>query len=364
MDMKPLAAERARSSRALKFWIFALFAAIVFLLAKIPLVAEYVFARGITRGLSWFINGITNFLPFSLYECAAVLLVLGAAALLAGSVYLLSKKRFARFRTWMYRTGLALLAVLLAFGVLYSPLYSRGSAFTALGLSETELTEEKVVAAAEYYVDRLNTLASRADRDEEGNILPTKTFGELAREVNSEFRSFKGGYFASFEVRPKAVALSVPMSYLGITGIYFPFFAEANVNVNIPAYELPFTMAHEIAHAKGVSSESEANLTAYVLCICADDAYLNYSGLMRAVSNLLNALPDEEYERLRGLLSPEVLQEYRNANEHYAKYEGAIDTISTFFNDLFLKSNGIASGTRNYGETTQGLVALYERLAG
>ena len=42
-------------------------------------------------------------------------------------------------------------------------------------------------------------------------------------------------------------------SYLGITGIYFPFYAEANVNVNIPVNELPTTMAHEMAHAKGVS---------------------------------------------------------------------------------------------------------------
>ena len=152
------------------------------------------------------------------------------------------------------------------------------------------------------------------------------------------------------------------MSYLGITGIYFPFFAESNVNMNIPAFELPNTMAHEMAHAKGVSRENEANIISYTLCIRSDDAYLNYSGLMRAAANLINALPKEEAKTLRERLAPEILQEYRNENEHYEKYEGLLDRISSLFNNLFLKANGVQSGTRSYGETTRSLVALYEQL--
>ena len=83
---------------------------------------------------------------------------------------------------------------------------------------------------------------------------------------------------------------------------------------------------------------------------------------MSAVSVLLNALPEEEYTVLRGKLDDAVLQEYRNASAHYAKYEGAIQEISEFFNDLFLKSNGVSSGIRSYGQTTQCLVSLYLQL--
>lgn len=83
---------------------------------------------------------------------------------------------------------------------------------------------------------------------------------------------------------------------------------------------------------------------------------------MRAAANLINALPKEEAKTLRERLAPEILQEYRNENEHYEKYEGLLDRISSLFNNLFLKANGVQSGTRSYGETTRSLVALYEQL--
>lgn len=105
-------------------------------------------------------------------------------------------------------------------------------------------------------------------------------------------------------------------------------------------------------------------MTAYVLCIRSQDSYLKYSGLMSAVSVTLNALGEEEFEKLYAQLLPEVRQEYRNANEHYKKYEGIVDEISGFFNDLFLKANGIQDGTRSYGRTTQSLVELYRCLSG
>ena len=123
-------------------------------------------------------------------------------------------------------------------------------------------------------------------------------------------------------------------------------------------------MAHEMAHAKGVARENEANIAAYVLCITAEDPYLQYSGLMNAAAVLINSLPEEEYEELRSRLAPEILREYSNAGAHYAQYDGWIDRLSSFVNDLFLKSNGVPGGTRSYGQTAQSLVALYVKLCG
>ena len=157
--------------------------------------------------------------------------------------------------------------------------------------------------------------------------------------------------------------MSVPMSYLGITGIYFPFYAEANVNVNIPPSQLGVTMAHEMAHAKGVAVEGEANIVAYVLCIRSNDDYLRYCGLMRAAARLLNELPEEDFQTLYARLGDEVKREYRNESAHFAKYEGAIDRISSFFNDLFLKANGVEGGTQSYSATAASLVYLYEQLS-
>ncbi len=342
--------------------VFCLAVLILYALVRIPWVAEYVFARGVTRGLSYVLSRITNPIPASFYEIVAAVLVVGGVVIFFSLFAFLLKKQFARALTWLYRLAVAALSVLLAFGVLYAPLYSRDGADRAMGL-ETAVTEQSVYAAAEYYVSALNETSTLLERDENGNVVPTCSFDELGALIDGSFSSLAAnGYFAGYSVRPKAVLLSVPMSYLGITGIYFPFTAEANVNVNIPASELPVTVAHETAHAKGVSRENDANRTAYVLCILSSDAYLRYSGLMDAAAILLNSLPREQYEELAGRLNGEVLKEYANVRRHYEKYEGFIDSLSSFFNDLFLKANGVPSGTASYGETTECLVALYEKI--
>lgn len=254
--------------------------------------------------------------------------------------------------------------MLLAFGLLYAPLYDRASVSDALALPEAEVNEQTVYDAAAFFVDRLNESSAKAERDAEGNAVSPHTFEETARLLNAQFASLGSDYFSSRTVRPKAVALSVPMSYLGITGIYFPFYAESNVNVNIPAYEIPSTMAHEMAHARGVSREGDANVVSYVLCVLAEDDFLNYSGLMPVTARLLNSLPEEQFDELYARLDPAVKREYANASAHYDRYEGVIDSISGFFNDLFLKANGVPGGIRSYSETTESLVALYVLLSG
>lgn len=356
--------KKGRFTPAQKIIIAALAACFAWLLAQIPVLAEYLFARGVTRWLAGLLSLVSGIFPFSLYEIVAVLLILGAVALVVYICTHLSRARRKSLLPVLRRLAAALVAVLLAFCLLYAPLYNREGISSALGLPEVQVTAENAYAAAEYYVERLNALADDFERDGEGNILPPHSFAETAELLNARYDSLQTDYFSPYEVRPKAVALSVPMSYLGITGIYFPFTGEANVNVNIPAYELPVTMAHEMAHAKGVGRENEANVAAYVLCITAEDEYLQYSGLMNAAAVMLNSLPEEEYAELRARLSPEILREYSNASAHYAQYDGWLDSLSAFFNDLFLKSNGVPGGTRSYGQTAQSLVALYEKLNG
>lgn len=361
--MTELLNARRRMPRGRKLCLFALAAALVLLLAQIPALCETLFARGLTRLFSSAVAAVTGLFSVSLYEVCAVLLILGAAALVAGLIALLCRRRFARVRLWLYRLALAALCVLIAFGVLYAPLYDRAPVEDALGLPEVTATDESVYEAALYFADRLVAVSESLERGEDGNVVPPYTFSEVGELLNAQFDALGTSYFSSAAVRPKAVLLSVPMSYLGITGIYFPFTAEANVNVNIPPYQLPQTMAHEMAHAKGVSRENDANLVSYALCIRAEDAYLQYSGLMPAVAVLMNSLPEELYAEVRARLTPEILREYANASAHYDRYEGLIDTISSFFNDLFLKANGVPQGTRSYSQTVSGLVALHRSMA-
>ena len=149
--------------RVQKLCILALCVTFIFVLADIPFLAEYMFARGITRWLTALVGSITNFLPASLYECAAVLLIAGGVVLAAGLIVLLAKKSYARAARWLYRLAVAVLAVLLAFGLMYAPLYERKSAVSALGLTEISADEESVFLAAQYYIGELNALSEKLE---------------------------------------------------------------------------------------------------------------------------------------------------------------------------------------------------------
>ena len=66
---------------------------VTFVLANIPVVAEYFFARGITRGLGFLFSRATNYIPVSFYEWTAVLLIAGGITLLVFLVVLLCRKK-------------------------------------------------------------------------------------------------------------------------------------------------------------------------------------------------------------------------------------------------------------------------------
>lgn len=58
--------------------------------------------------------------------------------------------------------------------------------------------------------------------------------------------------------RGKPVKLSHWWSYTQITGMYFPFFAEGNINVDQPDCDIPVTAAHELAHTRGFAGRTNA----------------------------------------------------------------------------------------------------------
>ena len=110
--------KKSLHKRLFRFCLLGVAVVVVYVLANIPVLAEYFFARGITRGIGWLISRVTNYIPVSLYEWTAVLLIMGVVALVVYFIVLLSKKRFARAGVCLYRLGITALSVLFAFGCL------------------------------------------------------------------------------------------------------------------------------------------------------------------------------------------------------------------------------------------------------
>ena len=163
--------------------------------------------------------------------------------------------------------------------------------------------------------------------------------------------------------RVKPVLVSEVMSYMHITGVYSFFTGEANLNVNFPAYTLPHTAAHEMAHQRGIAREDEANFMAFLVCIRSDDPYIRYSGYLNAYEYVASALyrADKDlYYQAVTRLGESVKAELVAYSEFYDQYrDSTVSQVSGAVNDSYLQSQG-TPGTISYGMVVDLTVAYYK----
>lgn len=162
--------------------------------------------------------------------------------------------------------------------------------------------------------------------------------------------------------KAKIILSSKLLSYTNITGIYSPFTAEANININQPKTSLPFTILHEMAHQRGYANESEANFLSYVACINNKDEFVKYSGYFMALKYTATALSKVDYENFKALskeIDNDVLVDLKDYQNFWAKYEGKTSKASDNINDIYLKSNKVKEGTKSYSKIVDLLLLYY-----
>jgi hypothetical protein len=110
-------------------------------------------------------------------------------------------------------------------------------------------------------------------------------------------------------------------------------------------------MAHELAHAKGVMREQDANLVALYVCLLSDDPYVQYSGLFNSFYTLLNLLrymgEPTAYQQMYQTLSLNIRKDYAYQNAFWSEYD-VLDTFARWVNDTYLKifgNDGVSSYT-------------------
>ena len=192
-----------------------------------------------------------------------------------------------------------------------------------------------------------------------GNYKDIINRAQLGYDNTYDFLPQIGGNYA----KPKYVISSKMMCYTGITGIYFPFTGEANVNIAIPHIHIPSTTLHEMAHQRGFASEDEANFIAYLTSINHPDIDFNYSGYILALNHTANALYKADYDTYMSLtknISENVKTDLINNRNFWGKYEGKVDEVSNKFNDSYLKANGVTEGSASYGKMVDLLLTYYK----
>ena len=142
-------------------------------------------------------------------------------------------------------------------------------------------------------------------------------------------------------------------SGVGVLGFMGPFLCESQVNLDLPETEYPFTVAHELAHLAGVTSEAEANYWAYAYCRQSSDPAARYSGYLSLLPYVATSahtlLSEDRYARWYSDVPRRAKDDYEaNRSLWESKRIRIIDGIQQWLMDRFLKTNGVGEGARDY----------------
>ena len=194
------------------------------------------------------------------------------------------------------------------------------------------------------------------------------SLGEMTEKLNEAYGKVSAQYsfVQSLDAKIKFIALSKPMTYTHISGIYTYYTGEANININFPDYTLPYTAAHEMSHQRGIAPENEANFMGYLVCRASDDPYIRYSGnvgMFEYISNALYSADREKYNELWSGVDLRLRYEESEYSRFFAKYsESKVSVVSGAVNDTYLKAQGQSAGSKSYGMVVDLAVAYVKSI--
>lgn len=269
---------------------------------------------------------------------------------------------------YLYRMVTSFLAVLSIAFFLYAMLcglnYYRLTFAQNEGFDVRESTTQELVDLCSELTVELNATRAEIGGDMQAHIDERGGFAGYAVRSIDEMKVLAEQYTTlerPVYSQPKPVTFfSWLMSYGDITGMYFAFTVESNINTLPPFYTIPATMGHELAHQCGYMREDEANFIAHLACKQSGDPLIRYSGYSLAYSYAISALARVDENAARQVatgLSDAVRADRMENAEFWAQYEGAFRTFAQQANDAYLKANDQSDGVRSYGRMVDLLLA-------
>jgi hypothetical protein len=254
------------------------------------------------------------------------------------------------------------------FYLLWGFQYARPGLEDALGIAPAgTVSASELRTLAERAVETTNRVYEELHGSEDiGYPTPAVALAELVPELEEGWTRTRDDFALDSRIlrprgAPKRFIASGLVKRLGISGMYFPFTGEALVLRDLPGVLEGKDMAHEMAHQRGFSSESDANVLGALVAARSPDPFLRYSAYSFVQRQLLSALqrvsPRDAREVARETL-PGVRRDLEDLSEYWRPARTAVGTAAARVNDAMLRSHGIREGIASYQGSTWVFVAL------
>lgn len=356
-----------RYFRGLHIWLLVNAAALaLFAVLRTQRAVMNAVSEGFSMPLERALGRLWAYAPFSVAELCYALAALALLVFLVRSVALIRRAEYKR--DVLYRRVMILLntvlSLLAAFCLLWGVNFYADDFCDKSGVRAHEVAYDDLVSVTRYFAAQTALYADRVERGADGACAFSR------REVMALAPTLYDAMYGEFpfldvgpDPLPKPIFCSRVMSAMGFTGLYFPFTGESNLNTDFPVATFPATVAHELAHRRGIASEQQCNFLAVLAATRSENAAYCYSGWLLGYIHLSNALytaDPETWKEIRLSLPEGVEADLRAASDYWAQYEGSVSRASEKAYDSMLKGYGEKLGMQSYGAVVDLLVAYFK----
>lgn len=323
-------------------------------LSFFPVFTEAVYSRGLFRLIRWILDMLFNWLPFP----GTLLLFTGLFILL---IFQIRRSRTSAtphpIRNRLLRSVHRLLTwagtLIFGFYILWGFNYQRVPVATQL---ELEMQEPKMERLLEE-LTKAGASASEARASIQGitddtlswDFIPSNLHDVVSSPLQKKLE--ETGFPAPRAVRARLIRPGGWMLSTNVAGIYNPFSGEGNVSTALMPVQIPFTMAHEMAHGHGFGDEGTCNFWALLACEGSADPMVRYSGYLawwRYLAREVYSREPDIYKALFAEQSEGLKADLTAIRNNSRKYSGAISRLGSKVNDTYLKAQGVEGGIKNY----------------
>lgn len=307
------------------------------------------YSNGVYTWLSVVLRSISSIFPFAIGDLVYVSLLSYGLVRLIRLLIGIKKKKLTKQHWILVPLKLLnfVLALFIAFKLLWGLNYARPKIAQQLKIENEKYNVKQLAQLGNYFVDKLNILQPKIDPSLHYSV------GELRQKAISSYQSIaRQNTFFTYQYPSFKPALnSWIVSKLGIEGYYNPLSAEANINMKLPPWVLPFVACHEISHQIGVAKEDEANLVAYLVGLQSKDINFQYAvnyNMLRYILLEIRMKSPEDYLSMRNRVSPALLANFQAENDFWRKYNGQMSGYMGIAFDKLLKLNQQKRGIKSY----------------
>ena len=311
------------------------------------------YSRGVFIGIRQVFDVVTGLLPFALVYLLFLILVFAGVR----AAYQFFKAR----QTWLKKTGIFFLnfvaftlGILFLFLTLWGFNYGRVPLEDKMGIETSPLTLEDLKMELDSTTKVIRTLREKISPGSDSVLNRTQMPQNLEKTMRTALVNLlnREEYPTPGNVRARILVPKGILLRISTAGVYIPFTGEGHVDAGLHPIQVPFVMAHEMAHGYGFGDEGTCNFLAFLACIQSGDPVLEYIGYFsywRYVASNYRRYEREKYAAFYQEKVPEgVKNDLRAIYKEMDKYPDVFPAVRDAVYHNYLKAQGIKEGIQNY----------------